>query len=120
MEDVETQQPQNTPFNTNPEMVPKKEGSKGALIGSIIVVLLLLVAGGYVWMNRPVGETTDDKMMEDASNIKSLPDEALLELQKQGASDEINSIEADVNTTNLEGIDTEINAIDQELKAEGL
>jgi uncharacterized membrane protein len=114
-----TQTQQNVPFNTNPTMNPQKEGGKGALIGSIIVILLLIVAGAYVWMSRPASEPVLNEM-EDASQIENSPDEMLGDLQIQGTSDEVTAIEADVNATNLEDVDVELNQIDAELKAEGL
>ncbi|NCS99262.1 hypothetical protein GW764_03695 [Candidatus Parcubacteria bacterium] len=86
----EIEQMQNTP-NTK----PKEEGTVGPLIGSIIVIILIILGGIYYFNNV-------DLVSKNSSNI----DEELLE------------IEAEINKTNLDDIDTELDQIQREIEAE--
>jgi|SRR3989344_6971632 len=106
-----------TPSSTPPESIPKEQSSNGALIGAIIVVLLLIVLGFYIFTNREnvVNDLNNDEAGLIENEIVNFPDEQKDNLQKQGDSDTINEIEKDVNDTNLENLDAEVQAIDQEL-----
>ena len=70
-------------------MEPEKKSS-GALIGSIIIIIILIAGGIYVWQAK----------------VKSMPAEETLEGEVVSPSDEddLNSLEMDVNSadTNIE------------------
>jgi len=69
-------------------MEPQQK-SNGALIGSIIIIIILIIGGVYMWQNRP--------------EESPVPPENTL-----GGADELMNLEADVNSIDLEGIDSEI------------
>jgi len=71
----------------------------------LIVLILVIVAIGYYV------ETTN--IPKEAS-----PESAALETQ--GTSDELADIQADLDATDLESLDTELSDIDAELEAAGL
>ena len=104
--DTEKQQPQTQ--STQSEEQPS-EGSKGALIGSVIVVVLIIAGGIYIFLNRPTPAQLPPEEITDAE------DTALDNLNSQSNSDELSDIEADVNNTDLENLDAELENIEQEL-----
>ncbi len=81
-------------------------GSKGPTIGIVIIILVLILGGVYVFSGR-----------DDGSNNEPLPDQDAqeMELLDQGTSTEIEDIEADALDTDLEDLDQELEAIEQEL-----
>ncbi len=91
-------EPNNTTETTN--AVVHKEGSVGPVIGTIIILAVILLGGLYFWSNRndldDVG--TDQNINAEVQNIES-----------QGNSDDLNSIEGDLNNTNYD-IKADLNA----------
>jgi uncharacterized protein HemX len=71
-------------------MEPEKK-SHGALIGSIIVIIILIIGGVYVWQMKVKQIKLEDKRIEmqaEAINAASL--------------NELNTLEEDLNTTDTE------------------
>ena len=94
-----------TPNVTKEEASPEK--SSGPLVGIIIVVVLLIIGGYYYWttqVDRGDTQTQESAISpETASIIESL--------QTQGTTDEISDIEDDLNSTDLENLDAELDDI---------
>lgn len=92
--------------------MPMPEKHRGGLIGAVIIVIILIVGGLYFWgkqiNNAPVDEIT-------AEEIATTPDEKTSALETQGTSDVVANIEADLDITNLNDLDTELGNIDAEL-----
>jgi uncharacterized protein HemX len=86
---------QNAPFtppqNTipTPPSAPQSEGGAGALIGSIIVILVL-VAGAIYFYGREVSKTED--------------------VQNESAQIDESNLEADLQAENLDNLDSEFNS----------
>lgn len=121
-QDEQQNQKEEQNFSTNPELEKPAEHSKGALIGTIIVIILLLVVGGYIFLTRlnttrNIGSSV--QAQKEAQEILSQPDTQLENLSAQSNSDGISKIEEDVNNTDLGGIDLEIGSIDNEIKGGG-
>jgi len=89
----------------NDMSAPRAEKSHGALIGSIIIVILLAVAGVYYW-----NTTMKSISVERKAEMQSAQEDATIinTLQVQGSSDEVADIEADLSTTNVDTINTSI------------
>jgi hypothetical protein len=81
----------------NEVSTPSKEGSVGALIGSIIIVLILILGGWYIW--------------QEAKKISNLPP-----IEKEITINEVNSIDSllsdDLDLEFERGLDS----IDQEFE----
>lgn len=72
-------------------MEPEKK-SYGALIGSIVIIVILIIGGIYVWQSR----------VKDIQMKKELQAEAINTM----TSDELNKLEQEINTTDTNiGID---------------
>ncbi|MCX6735739.1 MAG: hypothetical protein NTZ13_01520 [Candidatus Parcubacteria bacterium] len=103
----------------SPVIQPKESKPMGALIGAIIIVLLLLVGGVYVWSTRIQPQITapkDEQLLPDDNTIAleqsaTEPDTMIDTLNSQSSSDEVTSIEADLNATDLNSIDKELQSI---------
>lgn len=83
--------------------------SSGPLIGIVVIVLLLILGGYYFWSER-----VDDVQKADTPTTiqPGGETEAIVnQLEEQDSSDEIASIEADLNATDLEAIDAELDDI---------
>ncbi|MFH1608734.1 MAG: hypothetical protein ABH951_01795 [Patescibacteria group bacterium] len=74
-------------------MEPTKK-SHGALIGSIIIILVLIIGGVYIWQQK----------------VKTIKEEPI-QTEEQKATDEINSLEQEINS-----IDTNIDVNIDELE----
>lgn len=91
--------------------MPESGGKKpfGPTVGIIVIILVLLLGGFYFWWTQFRG--TD----MTAEEILNQADPALQALEQQDTSDEIAAIEADLEATDLEGLDAELDLIEQEL-----
>lgn len=69
----------------------KKSG--GALVAVIIVIVILVIAGFYFWGSKTLGKNSS----QEASVVTSTP---------LSPSDDVNSIEGDLKTTNNSNVDT--------------
>ena len=110
--------PENTPSQNTPsqeeQVVPAaattdspQEKSSGPLVGIVIIVVLFIIGGYYYWttqVDRGSTQTQESVISpETASIIESL--------QTQGTTDEISDIEDDLNSTDLENLDAELDDI---------
>ena len=85
--------------NTNMGNVSQPNGSSsGPVIGVIVILVIVILAGLYFWGQR--GENVD------LDNV----DQTVESITTQDASDDTSSIENDLNNTDIEGTDAEINA----------
>ena len=73
-------------------MEPEKK-SHGALIGSIIIVLILIIGGIYVWQQR-----------KNNTEVKQIKEE-------QKTVDEVNKLENEINTTDTD-VNVDLNGIE--------
>lgn len=74
--------------------------SKGALIGSIIIVTILVIGGIYFYM-----EEKENAAMKQAEQAQA---ESLKAIDQQGTSDDLSSIEADFKATDTTNLDQDL------------
>lgn len=101
-----------------------KHSYVGIILALLIIALLAILAGLYVWVDMiqkqvppPVVETqrpTPEENNEPESNNAEADAEVL---QVTSTSDEIGAIEADLESTRLDELDADLNAIDAEFNA---
>lgn len=88
-------------------METQNKSSIGGIIGIIIIIAVIILGGLYFWGKR----IEEAKIKEDlvSGNIEddSLVNEAAV-IRSVNSSDDLNSIEADLNNTNLNGLGEEI------------
>lgn len=121
IEQTPTQEvPQEVPVQEIPqEEIPStlqsdapEKSTSGPLIGIAIIIIVLIAGGIYFW------STAVDRGGEaELPTIQSeeAVDEIVSQLNTQGTSDEIADIEADLDTTELDNLDSELDALLNEL-----
>lgn len=83
-------------------MISEKE-PRGPVLGIIIIIILLVVGGIYVFLNQPTGPTEEDTVG------------AGIELGPESTSTDLSLVEAELNATNLNSLDAELKDINAEL-----
>lgn len=73
-----------------------KGGSAGPIIGIIVILIIIILGGLYFWNERSENMVTEDESMET--------------INEQNESDDTTSIEADLDATDIDNVDSEINA----------
>lgn len=113
-EDQPTSEVPQQPSEPQQEEAPTK--SVGPIIGIAIILIVLIFGGLYYWGGKISNqELRNQQESITAEEILDQQDESLESLQVQSTSDEIVEIEADLDLTNLEGLDKELDNIDVEL-----
>lgn len=107
--------PRETPVTNEPvpEIEAPQTKSTGAIIGSIIIIIILIIGGLYLWGKQITEKEAQSSITPE--QILSETDPALDLLKTQGISDKITDIEADLNATDLNNLDKELQNIDVEL-----
>ncbi len=75
-------------------------GSAGPVIGVIVILAIVVLGGLYFW-----GQRSNDALLDDAA-----VDEVVESIGEQSEADDTSSIEADLDATDVENVDAEINA----------
>lgn len=82
---------------------PQKQGGKiGPIIGIIVIILIIIIGGLYIWGQQLVNNT----------NVEEVTDEDPFD------EEEINFIEAGLETTDIDTLDSDFSDLEAELEAE--
>ncbi len=98
----------------NPNQMPPMSGmepqkkSSGPLI-AVIIILALIVIGGLYFLKEKMARDTYVPPQEDS---------VTQELQAQSTSDDLNSIEADLNATDVDNLDQGASVIQAEIESQ--
>ena|SRR3989344_8154983 len=84
----------------------KSEGSKGSLIGSIIVVLILIVGAIYLYASR--GPATVSPVLPSNEEPSIATTTVAVE-----PADDVASLEADAQSIDTSSLETNVNALEQ-------
>jgi len=98
--------------NTLQSEAPEKSTS-GPLIGVAIIIIVLIAGGIYFWSTAVNQDEDGDQLPTIQSGEET--DAIVSRLESQGTSDEIADIEADLNTTELDNLDSELDDLLNEL-----
>ncbi len=107
--DNETQNTQMPPMqNQNPMTQESKPHGQGALIGSIIIIILIVVGALYVIKNTE--QLTPNTELQETSNVSDQPQvvdtNTYLESQASvSTSDELSDIGTDIDSTDINSVD---------------
>lgn len=99
----------------NPSQMPgiqaqPEKKSVGPLV-AVIIILALIIIGGLYFLKERSAQNDYVPQVENEDNLTA-------SLQQQGTSDDLNSIEADLNATNIENLDQGAAAFQAELNAQ--
>ena len=98
--------------NEQPEMSPPTESESnrlGPILGVIIIIALIILGGLYMW------NVSRDKVPQEIPIPDVSSDPVVQELKRQGSTDGINPIQADLDTTDLDALDEGFAEIEAEL-----
>lgn len=90
----------------------------GPILGALILALALILGGLLFWgsrLNEEVVPAPETLINNEPETPRAAADQAILETVS--TSDELSAIEADLGSSNLDALDTDITAIDAELNA---
>jgi len=93
----------------------------GLVLGLLIVLLVLILGGLYLWYSVAFAPTPiaqpQERFVPDMPNEPEMQnaDAEVQKLNTVSTSNEIDAIEADIESTDLEQMDAELQAIDAEL-----
>lgn len=108
------QAPAQQPQNQAPQqdvaanVFDEKSGGIGPIVGVIIVVVLLIIGGVYYYMNM-------QGAAGPATEVPTGADPTADALRAQGTSSNVSDIEADLNSTNLDVLVEDLQAMELQL-----
>jgi len=116
--DPQQQSPMQQPSMTPPPMKPlesaEKKSSAGALIGAVIVVIIIIFGGLYFWgaQLEKQGMTQDELpfIPGDQDSQMMVEETATLGLPPTSSSDQVADIESDVESTDLDALNAQIDS----------
>lgn len=103
---------QTTPQVPNGSMPQTDDKSIGPVVGIIVIIALIVLGGLYFWSQRiEVRNEMEAQNVEQSSDSNVQPSE---EFGEQGSSDDVSSIEADLNATDVSSLGNEMDSIENE------
>ncbi len=91
----------------------------GSILAVLIIMLVLILGGLYLWggvLSTEVPVVTPEPIVNNEPETpRAAADTQILETLSP--SDDIGAIEADINSTNFDSLDTDFTAIDSEINA---
>lgn len=96
---------QSTPTTPTPETHP----SMGPIIGTIVIIAVLAVGGLYYWGAQLNREEAQEAMNSEMATTTEEAAPTADELLNVNSSDEIADIEADLQLSNFDNLDAELN-----------
>jgi FtsZ-interacting cell division protein ZipA len=91
-------------------MEPQKS-SVGGIIGTIIIIALIVLGGLYFWGKRIEESRAKQDLVSEGNDTQQVEMSEADNIRNTNASDDINAIEADLNATNLNNLDSELNVV---------
>lgn len=112
-----TNTPQESPEQGASPNTPPQEQHFGGIIGIGIVVLLLLLGGLYYffWYN-PTENNTEPEPTAEEIQAQMENDPVVNDLEAQSTSNDVSSIESDLEATSFSELDADLANIDQEFE----
>ncbi|MEQ1561681.1 MAG: hypothetical protein ABL899_03105 [Nitrospira sp.] len=86
-----------------------QESSIGSIIGTIIIIAIIILGGLYFWGKRIEENKAKQALVEETVELTPAEMEANT-IKSITPSDDLTSIEADLNGTNVNNLSSEINA----------
>lgn len=94
---------QQQPINT----IPENKSSIGSIIGTIIIIAVIILGGLYFWGKRVEEAKIRQNLVTETVPQNNQMDEAAV-IKSTSASDDLDSIDADLNATKLDNLNAEM------------
>lgn len=105
-------------MDTSPLKIPHTSRSRAIIIGVLGIALILILCGLYLWGSLLSTENvTRQPFVHPPNNEPETPraDADIQILRTVSSSNELSSITADLESTNLTGLDKELDLIERDL-----
>ena len=99
-----------TPTPEPTPMPPAPRSHLGTILGVGIVIIALVLGGLYLWGASLYEDDMQEEMAPGMTEEETAP-------LPQSTPDEMDAIENDLNATNVDSMDQELNTIDAEIEA---
>lgn len=95
-------------------MSPAPQGDKsiGPAIGVIIIILVVLLGGLYFWSQQSSTQNPAYNVQDDGASAQVQAEIDML--QSQSSSDDLDSIEADLSSSDFSNLGSELDSIEAE------
>ena len=93
----------------------------GPILGVLIILLVIILGGLYLWGSMLNNEAVSETQVFSIPNNEPETPRAVVDqeiMTTTSSSDSLEAIEADIEGTNLDNLDTELNTLDQEISTE--
>ena len=90
----------------------ENKSSIGSIVGTIIIIAVIIIGGLYFWGKRIEESKAKEDLIanQQVPPINTLPIETgTTSIKTVSPTDDLDSIEADLNNTNLNDLDAEVN-----------
>ncbi len=107
---------QNTHMNMPRDLNETHHGHVGPILGILVMALVIILGGLYLWggmLAEEEAQTETPIVNNEPETPRATADAEILETLSP--SDELDAIEADLISTNLDSLDADMTAIDAEL-----
>jgi uncharacterized protein HemX len=88
-----------------PAPMPENKTSTGTMIASIIILLIIILGGVYFFKNIKNTEESMDTTAQEQAQAESSTNAYVQSQSSQNSSDDVTSIETDINATNIDSVD---------------
>lgn len=107
---MQPQQPQVPPA---PQQVvtpaqSQNKSSIGSIIGTIIIIAVIILGGLYFWGKRIEEARQKDKLISEPVTTETVEVNEASTIKSVSSGDDVNSIEKDLNNTNLDNLSKEL------------
>ncbi|KND48018.1 MAG: hypothetical protein AB201_00250 [Parcubacteria bacterium C7867-006] len=90
-------------------MEQENKSSVGSIIGTIVIIAIIILGGLYFWGKRVEESKLRQNLVTDSANTQQPVEMSeAATIKSVSNSDDLNSIEADLNNTKLDGLGTEV------------
>ena len=106
-----------TPDTTTPiSFTEKHHAHLGPILGVLVIVLVLILGGLFLWggfLAKTVPPGQPNPINNEPETLRAQTDTQIL--GTMSPSDDLAAIETDIGSTNLDSLDTDLTAVDNEL-----
>ena len=91
------------------EPTTQNKSSIGSIIGTIVIIAVIILGGLYFWGKRVEEAKLRQNLVTDTSTQQSNQMDEATVIKSTSASDDLSSIQSDLNSTKLDNLGSEMN-----------
>ena len=90
-------------------MEPQKKSEVGPIIGTVVIIAVIILGGLYFWGKRLEEAKLKQNLVTDSTSSQSTESDEASRIRNTSSSDDLNSIQADLNATSYNNLNSETN-----------